>query len=135
MSLYESYKTAAPKEKEGVWVSFKGGVRLLMARAGGANNKYRESLRRRMLPHQRALRTGEEIEEAVANKVMAEAYADAIILDWEGVTDENKQPLECTKENVVKVFTDLPDFFTLVREDAQNRAHFLAADEAADAKN
>jgi len=66
---------------------------------------------------------------------MAEVYAETVLLGWTGVADENGTPLPFTKENCVKLLTDLPDLFRDIQEQAQRVANFRAADLEADAKN
>lgn len=67
--------------------------------------------------------------------MLIRTFADAVILDWQGVTDRNGELLPLTKENVVAVFTDLPDLFVDVREAAAKAATFKALDVDADVKN
>jgi len=134
MSLYGSYKTDATVENEGAWFPYGDGVCIRLARAGGANknflrcaevfsNKYRAQLNRKQLPND------------VALDAIIELYADAVVIAWEGVTDENGDDLVCTKSNVIKVLTDLPDLFAQVQEDATEREAFKEFIKEADSKN
>ena len=43
-------------------------------------------------------------------------FIDVCLASWEGVTDENGKPLECTKENALKLFTSLPDLFATLQK-------------------
>lgn len=135
MGLYTRYGNNKSKELEGVWIEYPDGVRLLMKRAGGLNVEYRKALTEKMEPHQRTLKLGQELADCVASGLLAQAMAETVILDWEGVTNAQGKPLPFTVENCVKVFTDLPEFFLQVRFDADNRAHFALDAQDEDAKN
>jgi hypothetical protein len=52
-------------------------------------------------------------------------------LDWEDidtetkeVLDENGNPVECTAENVLEVFKQYPELWTMIRRDAENFSTF-----------
>lgn len=145
MSLFQAYRNDE-KEIKGTWVGYRGGVELFMRRAGGLNASYGKVLRRKMEPHQRQLLNGDvKIPEDVANRVLAEAFAEAIVLDWRTKQDDGSyvptvefpegNDLPFSQENVVKVFLALPDFFDRVRVDAGDRAQFIADAKEADRKN
>jgi len=42
------------------------------------------------------------------------------ILEWEGIVDENEEPLALTEENIRKVFNKIPDFELWVCQMARN---------------
>ena len=48
-------------------------------------------------------------------KALAVIYAEAVVVDWRGVTDREGKPLECTPKNIVKVLADLPILFQQLR--------------------
>jgi len=56
-----------------------------------------------------------------------EAYAEAVILGWDGVAGPDGAPLPFTRENAVKLMLDLPDLFRDVQEQATKAALFRAA--------
>ena len=66
---------------------------------------------------------------------MQEIYAEAIILDWEGVTDEENKPIPFNKENVLKVLKDLPELFKDLEENSRKVALFRQDLLEADLKN
>lgn len=134
MSLYSKYKTDPSKETEGVWVDFDDNIKLKLARAGGRNQQYLKSIERETKPYRRALQNG-TIPVEVADNIIRKVYAETVVLDWENVTDENGKVLSYSKENCLKLLTDLPEFFAEIKSVAENMEMFRAAGLEADAKN
>jgi len=128
MSIDKLFKMDTVMEKEGIIIDY-GDFRVRIARAGGSNQKFSKVFQAKMKPLRRQIDT-DTLDEKVAARVMAEAYAEAVILDMDilqkdgtyksgiKVTDDGK-PLPVTKENVVKVLVDYPEFF----RDLQNQAN------------
>lgn len=149
MSLYKKFKNDADKERNGVWVEYDGAVQLLMRRAGGLNEYYQKILRQKTEPHERKLRTNSLPPETV-ERILREAYAESIVSDWRTKTgkddagndvfvptieDAEGKQISFTSGACAKLFEDLPDFFTMVREDATTRALFHSEAREDDAKN
>jgi hypothetical protein len=145
MSLEEAYGNDADKELHGVWIRFKGGVQLLMRRAGGLNVGFQRVLAKRLA----ALRKedGEEPTDKEATEAVATAYAEAIVLDWRtrtvvdgkeqfvGTVKFRGQDVPFSREACIDVLTTMPDFFLEVRQNAAERAQFTAAAKERDSKN
>lgn len=106
---YDLFETDKDMEQTGIWVDY-GSFRFKVARAGGANEKYSRLLRNRMKPHRRKVQTG-TMDEETAAIILRETFVDAVLLEWTGVVDREKNPLEFTRENANKLFTDLPELF------------------------
>ena len=135
MSLYDLYKTDTSKEKDdGVEIEFPGDAKVWIRRAGGQNTAYEKALDAVMKPHRRQLQQG-MLDEGKARELEARVYARGVIIDWSGVTDESGKTLDCTEENIVKLFTDLPDLFTEVKQQANDLSNFRREQVEADAKN
>jgi len=135
MSLYDLYGTDQKKERDaGVEVEFPEGVRMWIRRAGGSNTRFERALDAVMKPYRRQIQQN-LLEEGKARELEARVYARAVIIDWEGVTDEKGNVLDCTEENIVKLFTDLPDLFTEIKQQAQELANFRLEQREADRKN
>jgi hypothetical protein len=47
------------------------------------------------------------------------------VLGWEGVEDREGNPMEFSRDNVVRLFTDLPELFLDVQQQSQKAALFL----------
>lgn len=134
MSVYKRFKTSESCERDGVWLDYGDGVRVRVARAGGSNRRFLKAMERFRRKHKRRIDL-DLLDEDVARPAVIDIFAETVVLGWEGVANEEGTPLECTKENVVKVFTDLPDFFDAVRDDAARAEIFRAHIDEEDAKN
>ena len=130
MNLYKAYETDTTVETDGVIIDYgpnsKGKpIQIRIARAGGANVRFAKILEHKTKPYKRAI-ANESLDEKIMNKIMVEAYADAVILDWTGVEDREGNAMSFSKENVIKLFTDLPELFRDIIEQSQKTALFRA---------
>jgi hypothetical protein len=130
---YSLFKTNDKMETEGVVLNY-GSFDIRIARAGGANKKYMKLLQARMKPHKRQMDT-DTLPEKTATDILAACFADAVILGWTGVKDEEGKDMEFTRENVIKLMTDLPDLFRDVQQQANLVSNFRAAEIEEIAKN
>lgn len=134
MSLYKQFGTDKNLETSGIILQYGEGVEIRIARAGGSNKRYQKSMTQRSKPYRRAM-ANDTLGNDVAEKMLAEVYAESVVLGWEGVTDEQGEALEFNFDNCVKVLTDLPDLFADIREQAQKSALFRTDDLDEDVKN
>lgn len=139
MSLYSQFKTDGNVENEGVVLEYginKAGktISIRIARAGGANTKFAKLMEHKVKPYRRQIQN-ESMDPALAEKIAKEVYAETVVLGWENVEDEHGKELEFTVENVIKLFTDLPDLYTDIQSQAQRTALFRADVLEADSKN
>ena len=127
-NLYARFKTNPDAEsKIGVILDYGNGLTVRILRAGGSNRDFHRAMRESLNKLGRRLNA---LSDAESIKGLAEIYADAVIVGWEGVTDEEGKPLEFNKANVVKVLTDLPEFFRDIQDAAQNLELFRAQQKA-----
>ena len=127
--LYQAFETNKNLENSGIELDYgknsKGApIRIRIARAGGANKRFAKVLDRLLRPYKRQL-ANDQLSDDVAKDVMIQAYADAVVLGWEGVEDREGNPMEFSRDNVVKLFTDLPELFLDVQQQSQKAALFL----------
>ena len=66
---------------------------------------------------------------------MREVYAETIVLGWDNVQDAEGNDLAFSKENVIKLFTDLPELFEDVQNAASTQALFRQETLEQEAKN
>mgnify|MGYP000010431920 CR=1 FL=1 len=94
MSMYKQFKTDANLEKAGIDIDY-GDFVIKIARAGGANKRFARIMEEKMKPVRRAMQT-ETLENARAEALLREAYADGVVLLWSVlvVADEKGKPLE-----------------------------------------
>lgn len=156
MSLYKSFETNEDVEQEGILVDY-GDARFLLARAGGSNVKFRKVFNRLSTPYRKQISTN-SLSEDVARKMLADAYAQAVILrvDIPEVDEKgepkvdksgekkwklNRVPLPdgtdspASTERVIKLLMDLPELFADIQEMAQTAANYRGIEEEEDAGN
>ncbi|WVW77404.1 tail assembly chaperone [Stenotrophomonas phage vB_SmaS_Bhz59] len=126
--LYAQYKTDPKLEVGGIFIDVgknsKGeDTRFKIARAGGSNVQFQKALERETKPYKRAIQT-KTLSDALAHTIYLRAFVAGVLLGWEGVEDENNQPLQFTFDNALKLFTDLPDLFAQLKEDASDVSLF-----------
>ena len=139
--LYSQYATDQKKEVEGIEINYgknsKGDdIVIRVARAGGRNSVYQKVAEQTFKPYRRQLDPkSPTIDPKDLEKLLIEIYAKAVVKGWSGVEDENGEPMPYTQENVIKLFTDLPDIFSDVQACAESMANFKVESLEAEAKN
>lgn len=139
MSLYKNFKTDPEIEKKGIWIEFGQNsegktIRILIARAGGANEQFFKRSDVVTKPFRRQIQN-ETIDRQTVTRLNQEVFAETVVLGWENMEDENDQPLVFNKQNCLKVFKDLPDVWSDVFAEAQRAANYRAEIREEDAKN
>lgn len=134
MSLYKQFKTNPSVEQDGVILDYGDGVKIRIARAGGANKAFLRAVEAFARKHRRQIQL-DTLPEDTSREILREIVATTVVLGWEGVEDEAGNPMPFTKENAIKLFTDLPDLFSDLYAQAQNAALFREEIREADAKN
>jgi hypothetical protein len=101
MDLFTQFATDDNLEINGAWHKH-GSGRFLIARA--QNRKYQRLLAKRIEENQDVLNAGTDEADVRSEQIMAEIYAETILLGWDGEHSYNKQPLgEYTREKAVKL--------------------------------
>lgn len=139
MSLYTQFQTDKAVEKEGVVLEYglnskKKVISIRIARAGGANLHYSKLLESKIKPYRRQIQN-ETLDNAVAEKLTKEVYAQSVVLGWENVEDQDGNELQFNQANFIKLMDDLPDLWTDIQNQATRAALFRAEILEADAKN
>lgn len=143
LSLYKTFDQDTSLETKGLWVNY-GDFRVLIARAGGANQKFTDKLQAAMKPYRHQI-DNDTLSQKTAEDVLMETYAATVVLGWESkndagewvptLPDRDGVAMECTPANVKKVFKALPEFFKDIQQLASKAASFKRTQEDADAKN
>lgn len=128
MSLYKQFRTDSDLEVSGIFLEYgenskKQPIRFKVARAGGSNSKFDKVLAEKTKPY-RGLLKNDSMDPKLAEKLVMHAYCESVLLGWEGVEDENGNELPFSADNAKKLFTDLPDLFADIREQAGRAALF-----------
>lgn len=139
MSLYDTFATDKALERDGIVLAYGANsknepIEIRIARAGGANTRFAKVLERKLEPHRRALQAG-RLDPKKAEELMIEAYAEAVVLGWTGVEDRDGNAMEFSKDNVVKLFTDLPELFKDIQNQSQQISLFRDVVKEDDAGN
>jgi hypothetical protein len=139
MSLYKQYKSDESLEKTGIVLEFgpnsKGEpMTIRVARAGGANNAYIKKAEQHLKPYRRQIQT-ETIDRKLLERKMLETFVDGCMLGWDNIEDENGNELTFSRDNAIKLFTDLPDLYVDVQAQANKAALFRAELTEADSGN
>ena len=130
-SLYETYGTDKQLEtSQGVWLDF-GPAKFHVKRAGGGNKKYQTLLRQLTQPVRRLI-ANETIDPEKLDLIFMQAYARAVVLDWQNVTDRQGNPLEYNETNFIRVMTDLKDLWVALQAECDRMANFRQTQNAED---
>lgn len=133
-SIYDVFETDAGKETDGIVLDYGEMGSIMISRAGGANKKFAKSLEFRSRPYKRQIDKG-TMDNDTAVKLMAEVFADTIVIGWVGINDREGNPIEFNKENCVKLFIDLPELFADVQDASTSIANFQQEQNEDDSKN
>ena len=100
---------------EGVWVDYVDGARLLVARTG--NKHFRDYCRARFGKVGRTFRAEELLTQKNKNgttsreeAIVREGVAKHVLRDWEGIEDDDGNPLPYTPEQGLEAFEKYPEF-------------------------
>jgi len=138
MALKRQFATDTDLETQGIVIDY-GDVRVRIARAGGSNRRFTRVLDQKTRPLRRAIAAG-SLDEERGRTILAQAYAEAVVLSWEtrvdgewrtgidpaDVGESGDELLPDTPENRQRVFEYLPDFFADLQQQAQSSALFRA---------
>lgn len=89
-SGYGSFRSDTAAEQDGVELDY-GPFRVTIARAGGANRSYERIMEALTKPYRRAIQL-ETLDQKISEKIMKEAMAKAIVLNWETLVDADGAP-------------------------------------------
>lgn len=127
MNIYSLFKTDAALEKEGIWIEYgtdgEKAMRIKIARAGGKNTEFNKALEKATKPYRKQIQSG-VLDDGTADKLFKNVFADKVMLGWENISDPDGKPMKFTKDNVLKLFEDLPDLFQDLREQSTNSTLF-----------
>lgn len=148
MSMYEQFQTDPELEKNGVVIDY-GSFRVTVARAGGANKRFAKVLEAHSKPYRRALEA-KTLDNAVAERIMMEVYAETVIINWEvqeadpktdgvkwkrGIEAEDGSIVAFNRNTVLETLQKLPDLYTDIQQQATSAAIYRKAIQEAEAGN
>lgn len=122
ISKFQTNKSA---EEEGVWVDVDGnGTRIKVARINNA--RYKKYFQKITKPYKRQIRNG-TLSEDLAEKLLVDALANTILLDWKGFTKEG-QDFPYSVDNARSFLAESADFRDLVSDAANEMETFRSAE-------
>ncbi|MBW1672128.1 MAG: hypothetical protein JRJ45_00530 [Deltaproteobacteria bacterium] len=108
----------------GIDVDLSESISIRILRAGGGNKKFGRSYTRITAPFQRRMQA-KQMDDATSDRLHYEIYAESVVIGWKGIRFEGSdEDAPLTKENVVKLFVEMPDVFDIIRDAAMNMASF-----------
>lgn len=127
ISKFQTNKSA---EEEGVWVAVDGnGTKIKVARINNA--RYKKYFQKITKPYKRQIRNGTLAEE-LAEKLLVDALANTILLDWQGFT-RGEEAFPYSVDNARAFLSESADFRDFV-SDAANEMENYRAEELEDAR-
>lgn len=113
------FKVDKDKATRGVWCDIHDNLKVLLARQG--NEKYETYVRRNGLERLRQMRHLSEDDRTLAmKKVVRQATARFILLDWEGLEEPNDDgtlvPVPYSIEKAETILEEYPEFYDMVLE-------------------
>lgn len=140
MNLYNTFESDEKAEAEGIILEYglnskEEPIQIRIRRGDGSNVRFAKVFERKSAPFRRIMSIPGALDQKVSDRVMRECYAEAVVVSWSGVEDRDGNPMEFSKDNVLKLFSDLPDLFRDVVRQSQNEALFRRELREAEAGN
>ena len=132
-NLYELFQTDPEVEREGIEIEVPGGAIFRIAYAGGSNTKYLKAMEKVYRKHRKALET-KTLPRDVSQRLSMELFVDYILLGWENVHGPDGE-IKFTRDNAIKLLTDLPKVYQWLQEESENYERFLANQSEEDSGN
>jgi len=127
ISKFQTNKSA---EEDGIWVDVDGnGTKIKVARIN--NPRYKKYFQKITKPYKRQIRNGTLAEE-LAEKLLVDALASTILLDWKGFT-KGDEAFPYSVDNARAFLSESADFRDLV-SDAANEMENFRSEELEDAR-
>lgn len=133
LSLFTAFETDPSATDDGVLFEIIPGVKFRVRRF---NSKKVTAVRERLLkPYKHLTKNGQELPDDIATLIGTKQLAEAVIVDWEGVIDENGIELPYSVKNAYVLLERLPDVKDEIAAFSLNVANYLAAERDEEVKN
>lgn len=120
-------------EQQGIWLDY-GEFSVRVLRASPRNKGFMALKERLYAPHQRALDLG-VLPEKVTKQLTSELYAKTIVIDWEGVTDDDGNEIPFSPEACQQYLERYPDFLREVMTQSMRAELFRQMELEENSKN
>jgi hypothetical protein len=128
-----SFAVDEKKTIEGVWHEIGDNASVLIARAG--NDKYRKDLRAMMKPYKRRLEREDPGMDKIAEGLLNKCMARHILLDWQGVEDDDGNEIPYSTEQALDNFEKYPEFRDLISDLSNDTEAYKVQEEEEITKN
>lgn len=129
-TLYDVFET----DQEYVDLDYGEAGVIRVRQAGVSNTLFVKTFETLSRPYRRQIEM-ETLDRKTSDKILAEAFARAVVVGWEGVRDRNGEEMPFSVENCVSLFMDLPELFRDVREQSMRFTNFVTKNIEEDAGN
>lgn len=134
MALLKNLKIDTELESGGVWVDWIQGVQLKIGRAN--NPAFIAAIQRLSEPDLEEIRK-KDADPEILERATKGAVAEAILLGWKGIDDDNGKPIKYSVEKALELISDpgLRDLYGFVLVYANDSDHYRRKVELDTAKN
>lgn len=108
--------------KEGVWAPFEGSEFRI---ASSDSLRFQRTLQRLQAPYRKKLDKG-TLDPGESRRILCQAMAGTLLLDWRNVKDSTGEDVEFTDEAATKALINIPSLREFVQEFALNGENFRA---------
>jgi len=123
-NLKKLFGTNPAAEISGVWVTYGSGIRVRVARYNNGNHVIKLAALRK--PHWKQLQRQDVEALTLEAELRTRAIAETVLLDWEGITEDDGTPIAYSKEKAFEFLNDpaLHDFREFVFTEAMDQAKY-----------
>jgi len=110
------------KSDGGVWIDWYDGARLKIARLN--NPKHVKISQKLTKPYNNIRHNGGQIPNDKQIEIAAECLGRAVLLDWEGLEDDDGKQIPYSEEVSITLIKEIPDLADIVTQEAANNENF-----------
>lgn len=132
-SIYDLFETDPEFEADGMWVAYTPDIQFKIRRSN--SDASQKVLKKLLAPYKSITRSGRDLPAGISTAVERQWAAQALLVDWRGVTGRDGAALDCTVENRLAVLGELPDMQREIANLAGEAETFRREQLEDDAKN
>ena len=132
LSIFDICETDTSAEEDGRWFrDIFGDNTNIDVKLRRLSSRQSLVVRRRLDKGYRKYMKNGQYPEEIAHKVLIEQVAEAVLIDWAGIKDRNREAITYSKEAAVKLLTLLPHFRDTIVMMAANLDNFRVEEKEA----
>lgn len=125
-NLDKFFKTDKALEEKGVWFDISEEIGFLLRPFKQSNPRVKAAMAHHFKPFARQIEMG-TLDDVKQMEIQVKIFIDVCLVDWKGVEIDDKL-VECTPENALKFFTNLPDLFDTLWKHASDFSNYKIED-------